>query len=153
MNEAPDLGPDGPASTARLSYVALHRGRPVARAVAAEPIDHYHLTGSLSNSLYEAANRLRMAIRGSRPAQHITATPLYASEPGFDDAPDDRPDDDEARNACFAIWSDVKNVVGNRWRCLELVCGEHNVWAHQAGGLSLLKEGLRILAWHWGIDE
>lgn len=156
MNAKPsiDLGADGPAATSRLTRDAVHRGKPVGRAVASDPLDHYAVAGQLTERQHEAGMRLRVALSGSWPAERVTATPMYASDPSpHDEESEPQSEDDEwkAQTQCWRDRRDAEKFAGSLWGTVRAVC--EGRWASGVGGLRALQLGLEAVADGWKMER
>ena len=150
----PDLGADGPAARARPTYDAIHRGKVIARAVAATPLEYYALAGQITERELQAGRRLEAALLGSWPQGRITTAGKYVSDPGLDDDEGEQLSEEEqhaARTRCYLEWKRAQRYVGTNWQTVQGVC--RGDWATSYGGLAALRVGLRDLADAWGMER
>jgi hypothetical protein len=151
----PDIGADGLAATSRLRNDSKLVGttRIACRTVATDPLDHYSLAGQITDDQHEAGMRLRAALTGSWEAARVTATAMYASEPGLDDDPGEAQSEEDLWAAQTKCWTDQRaaerHVGAQHWGTVRGVCDGQ--WATQLGGLRALQIGLEALALGWGI--
>ena len=153
----PDIGADGVASTSRPRHDSKLVGttRIAARTVATDPLDSYAMSAQITDDQHEAGMRLRAALSGSWEAPRVTATAMYASEPGLDDDPGEAQSEEDlwaAQTKCWTDQRDAERHVGaQHWSTVRGVCDGQ--WATQLGGLRALQLGLEALALGWGMKK
>lgn len=148
MIDPPDLGPDGPAALRRPTAQATHRGKVVARTVAADALETVHALGFITDDQFNAGKRLRNAYAGSWWSPHVQPRHGWiASESSFLDESEAEADIDERRNAAFAIWQSARAILGALWEPTICLCGFSGRPNQRQAFL-----GLQTLAKAWG-DE
>ena len=155
MTDKPDLGADGPAALARASYVAIHRGRVVARQVASTPLDQWHAEGRLTPRQYEAGQRLRFAYdKAVLTRSSLVVRPSYGSEAS--DLDEQRPDEtDEQRGArqrgYSRLWMEARDLLGPvAWSCVRSCVCDGRFHASPRAFRDV-RAGLTTLADEWKI--
>ena len=148
----PDLGAPGQAAAARPIVEAKHHGRIVARTVL-DPLDSYANAGQLTDNQHEAGMRVRSALAGTLNEWFITASAMYASDPGeHDDLPVDMTEQErhDLKTRHFNTRLAAERICGLYWPIVRRVCAGE--WATSCpGGLPALRVGLQALVVGWGI--
>lgn len=146
-----DLGARGPAAASRPTRDAIYRGKIVGREVVTHPLDAAHYHGKLDDAEHAAGNRLRAAMEGSWPAGRTTARPMYVSDPGEHDEPDEPETEEERATKQRAFHRDkleARRIIGERhWIVVAHVCAGGAVVSEAA--LTTLRAGLKTLAATW----
>ena len=150
MNDAPDLGPDGPAALARMTRDATFRGNVVARQVCG-PLEELHEAGQITSAQYEAGRRLRDALTGSWWQPRVSMRWTYASDASALDDDGEPLTEEEAwqrSTARHALWRGAEAAMDREcWPVVRAVCEGYRLG--RLGRADLLRRGLGVLVKEW----